>query len=301
MPKKGGARKNAGRRAGSGRFREPTRAMRIPESLVGIVSQMLEEKIQATELERTPRTGGLIEMPPPRSVTTLNPMEALAALETMAANGIKADVVMLDPWYRRKAPSGRGAFLTEVVPLLSAASRVGQHVFLWGLPEALGRVVDHWPATLRLEAWLTWHYKNVTSRSRGWRPNQQGCLHLRRQGSRIHPEAFYSERHREMAKRNRLEFKLGPLAAFDDALMSGFIKKAEQTGHPSQKPVSVFLRLLMMTMQPGGLVIDPTAGSGTTGVAALRMGCSAILSDRSPRWTKLARERIESEIEASGR
>jgi len=297
MPKRGGARANAGRRAGSGRYREPTRAMRVPESLVGVVSQLLEEKIQEVELERTLRaTGVVIETPAPGTVLTLDPMEALIALETMACSGIKADVVMLDPWYRRKAPSGRGAFLTEVIPLLSAASRIGQHVFLWGLPEALGRVIDHWPATLRLESWLTWYYTNVTSRGRGWRPNQQSCLHLRKPGSRIYPEAFYSERHREMAKRNRLEFKMGPLAGFDDALMSGFIKRHEQTGHPSQKPISVFERLLMMTTQPGSLVVDPTAGSGTTGVAALRLGCSAILSDRSPRWTALTRQRIQEEM-----
>lgn len=297
MPRKGGVRANAGRRPGSGRYREPTRAMRIPQSLVGAVSEMLEDKIREAELAQSPSPADIvIRPPPPGTVTILEPVEARVALAAMAAQGIKADVVMIDPWYRKKGSAGRGAFLTETIGLLSAAAQVGQHVFLWGLPEALGRVIDHWPATLRLEAWLTWHYRNVPSRARGWRPNQQACLHLRRPGSRIFPERFLSERHREMAEQNRLEYKLGPFAAWEDALMSGFIKAKEQTGHPAQKPVSVFERLLKMTVRPGGTVIDVTAGSGTAGIAALRLGYSAILSDRSPRWTTLMKKRVQQEL-----
>ena len=297
MPKVGGARKNAGRRAGSGRFREPTRAMRIPESLVGVVSEMLEVRMrEAASVQVSTTTNLVIERSAPGAVTILPPIEALVALEAMADQGIQADVVMIDPWYRAKGPAGRGAYLTEVVPLLAAAAKVGQHVFLWGLPETLARVVDHWPSSLKLESWLTWSYTNVPSRRRGWRPNSQACLHLRRTGSHIYPERFYAVRHRVMAEQNRLEFKLGPFAAWQEALMSGFIKKAERTAHPSQKPVSVFERLLRMTVSDGGMVVDVTGGSGTSAIAALRLGCSAIVSDRSPRWTKLMRERISQEL-----
>ena len=297
MPKVGGARKNAGRRAGSGRFKEPTRAMRIPESLVGVVSEMLETRMREAASAQTKHSTGLvIERPEPGAVTILEPVEALVALQAMAAQGIQADVVMIDPWYRKKGPEGRGAYLTDVVPLLSAAAKVGQHVFCWGLPEALARVVDHWPSSLKLESWLTWSYSNVPSRKRGWRPNSQACLHLRRTGSHIYPERFYAQRHREMAERNRLEYKMGPLASWTEALMSGFIKKHEQTDHPAQKPISVFQRLFKMTVRDGGLIVDVTAGSGTSAIAALRLGCSAIVSDRSPRWTKLMRNRISQEL-----
>lgn len=297
MPKRGGARKNAGRRLGSGRFKERTRAIRIPESLVGVVSEMLEQKMREAASSRlAPVPPLFIERPAPRSVTILEPVEALVALRAMADQGIRADVVMIDAWYRKKGPAGRGAYLTEIVPLLSAAAEVGQHVFCWGLPEALARIVDHWPDSLRLESWLTWSYTNVPSRKRGWRPNSQACLHLRRSGSRIYPERFYSDRHRGMAEKNRLEFKMGPFASWTEALMSGFIKSSERTDHPAQKPVSVFERLFRMTVSDGGMIVDVTGGSGTSAIAALRLGCSAIVSDRSPRWTKLMRQRVSQEL-----
>ena len=42
--------------------------------------------------------------------------------------------------------------------------------------------------------------------------------------------------------------------------------------HPSQKPVSVLKRLIEIFTDPGDVVIDPVAGSGTTLLAAENMG-----------------------------
>ena len=45
--------------------------------------------------------------------------------------------------------------------------------------------------------------------------------------------------------------------------------------HPSQKPVSVLKRLIGIFTDPGDVVIDPCAGSGSTLRAALEMGRNA--------------------------
>lgn len=42
--------------------------------------------------------------------------------------------------------------------------------------------------------------------------------------------------------------------------------------HPTQKPIDVLSPLIEYSSPPNGLVIDPTAGSGSTGVAARRLG-----------------------------
>ncbi len=42
--------------------------------------------------------------------------------------------------------------------------------------------------------------------------------------------------------------------------------------HPTQKPVALLRRIVEATAPEGGLVLDPFSGSGTTGVAALRLG-----------------------------
>jgi site-specific DNA-methyltransferase (adenine-specific) len=272
--------------------------MRIPHSLTGTVSGLLEGTIARKRDQAVlPAAPIVITKPQPGDIEVLGKLEARDALGAMAVAGIKAAVVMLDPWYRSKGAQGRAAFFTEVLPLISAAARVGQHVFVWGFPEALGRLIDQWPPMLKLESWLTWSYRNVPSRGKGWRANQQACLHLRHRNERMYPERFYNHRHLPMAAENRLDFKRGPFAAFEEALHSGFIGKSEQTGHPAQKPIKVITRLLSMTIQPGDLVVDPTAGSGTTGIAARRLGCAAILSDRSAQSIKIMRKRITAELQ----
>lgn len=47
--------------------------------------------------------------------------------------------------------------------------------------------------------------------------------------------------------------------------------------HPTQKPEAIIEPLILNACQPGGVVLDPFAGSGTTGVVARRLGRSAVL------------------------
>jgi site-specific DNA-methyltransferase (adenine-specific) len=42
--------------------------------------------------------------------------------------------------------------------------------------------------------------------------------------------------------------------------------------HPTEKPVALMERLVRLFTDPGDLILDPFAGSGTTGVAAIRLG-----------------------------
>ncbi|MDM4769835.1 DNA methyltransferase [Solimonas fluminis] len=237
-------------------------------------------------------------LPRPGRALVRGPIGALELLAQLHAAGVKARAVVLDPMYRNKNVPGRAAYLAETIPLITAASQVAPHIFIWGFPESVARLVDHWPSHLKLEGWLTWFFKNAPSRSKSWRPSQQTCLHLRRRDGKLYPEHFYSEKHRALAAANRLEFKMTPYSVFQEALLSGFIKRSEQTGFRYQKPESVIEPLLRMTTKPGDLVIDPTAGSGTTGAAAVRLGCAALLSDRSAAAIKLCRERLAAHLDS---
>ena len=43
---------------------------------------------------------------------------------------------------------------------------------------------------------------------------------------------------------------------------------------------------------PPGLILDPFAGSGTTGVAALKTGRRAILIEKDPRYISIIERRV---------
>lgn len=51
-------------------------------------------------------------------------------------------------------------------------------------------------------------------------------------------------------------------------------------GHPTVKPLGLMEWLVRLVCPPGGLVLDPFAGTGTTGAAAMAAGCSALLIER---------------------
>jgi site-specific DNA-methyltransferase (adenine-specific) len=62
--------------------------------------------------------------------------------------------------------------------------------------------------------------------------------------------------------------------------------KAERCGskHPTIKPIALMRWLMRLVTPPGGLVLDPFAGSGTTGEAAFREGFRAVLIEREAEY-----------------
>lgn len=62
--------------------------------------------------------------------------------------------------------------------------------------------------------------------------------------------------------------------------------------HPTVKPVRLMRWLVRLTTPPGGTVLDPFMGSGTTGAAACGQGFDFIGADLSARFVAIAHERI---------
>jgi site-specific DNA-methyltransferase (adenine-specific) len=62
--------------------------------------------------------------------------------------------------------------------------------------------------------------------------------------------------------------------------------------HPTVKPVELMKWLVALVTSPGGTVLDPFAGSGTTAVAALASGRNAILIEREDAYIADIRERL---------
>lgn len=63
--------------------------------------------------------------------------------------------------------------------------------------------------------------------------------------------------------------------------------------HPTQKPVALMEYLIKTYTNEGETVLDFTAGSGTTGVAAINTNRNAILIEREPEYCEIIRRRID--------
>ena len=73
---------------------------------------------------------------------------------------------------------------------------------------------------------------------------------------------------------------------------SGERHYAGKNSHPTVKPVDLMRWLVRLVTPPGGLILDPFMGSGSTGVAALAEGFRFLGIELDPEMVKLARRRI---------
>ena len=72
------------------------------------------------------------------------------------------------------------------------------------------------------------------------------------------------------------------------------VNNAERSGqHPTEKPCKLMTEIIADFTTPGETILDPFAGSGTTGVAAVQMNRTFIGIERNEKYFDLACRRIE--------
>jgi DNA modification methylase len=67
----------------------------------------------------------------------------------------------------------------------------------------------------------------------------------------------------------------------------------ERTGHPCQMPEAVLERIIRVSSNPGDVVLDPFAGSGTTLAVSKRLGRRYLGIELSPEYAEAIRQRLK--------
>ena len=70
-------------------------------------------------------------------------------------------------------------------------------------------------------------------------------------------------------------------------------KDNDSGGHPCARPLDQVTHIIDQWVKPGGTVIDPFMGSGTTGVACVKTGRNFIGVELDPGYFAIAKRRIE--------
>ena len=65
--------------------------------------------------------------------------------------------------------------------------------------------------------------------------------------------------------------------------------------HPCQLPIHLLERIVLMSSDPGDVILDPFVGTGTTAVAAKRLGRRYIGIDVDEEYARIARENVANE------
>jgi len=67
--------------------------------------------------------------------------------------------------------------------------------------------------------------------------------------------------------------------------------RSGNNNHPTEKPVDLMLQVIKWTK---GVILDPFCGSGTTCVAAKKLGRRYIGIELDPKYAEIARQRVKS-------
>jgi DNA modification methylase len=175
--------------------------------------------------------------------------------------------------------------VVAVVPLLKPSALVALHVD-WRTSHHVRLLLDEVLGEDRFVNHLVWSYGLGGSSPRRFaRKHDDILLYC------LDPALYWFEAPTVPATSVRLR---GKMKKSTDVLDIPSINNmaAERTGYPTQKPLALLEMLVRACCPPGGLVLDPCCGSGTTLVAAARCGRRGVGLDISEAAIRVARQRL---------
>jgi site-specific DNA-methyltransferase (adenine-specific) len=122
----------------------------------------------------------------------------------------------------------------------------------------------------------------ATSRSMHFR-------HVDTEGRRYREREIGGKRYRYYEDQGR---RLGSVWSDCPAMLANTPLVAETSGYPTQKPLRLLERIILLASNAGDHVLDPMCGSGTTLVAARKLGRSWMGIDQSPVAIRTATRRL---------
>jgi len=75
---------------------------------------------------------------------------------------------------------------------------------------------------------------------------------------------------------------------------AGQRKTITKNNHPTVKPLKLMEYLVKLVTPPGGIVLDPFAGSGTTCMACQKLGFKFIGIEKEAEYVEIAQKRLEA-------
>ena len=146
------------------------------------------------------------------------------------------------------------------------------------------------PPGLKLVQEIVWHYE-------GGMPYVNRFSHRteRWQWWALDPDRMHFDLDavRDMSLNRTSDVRNNPLGKnptdlwYYDRVVGGRGKSSEKTAHPCQFPEAMIERILKACCPAGGFVLDPFAGSGTTGRVATRLGLRCTMIEILPEYANI--------------
>jgi len=110
------------------------------------------------------------------------------------------------------------------------------------------------------------------------------------------------------AQRKLIDYRKNPPEPYNSKKVPGNVwyfprvryRMSEYEKHPSQKPESLLERIIATSSNPGDLVLDPFAGTFTTGAVAKRMGRASVGIELQEEYIKIGLRRLGIKMTYNG-
>jgi len=131
----------------------------------------------------------------------------------------------------------------------------------------------------------------------GWKVKKEEMERLISE-KRIHFVSANDKRESNLYKKlYKDECKGKPLSNLWDDISYITRSQKDPRTYPTQKPLKLLQRILQISSHPGDWVLDPTAGSGTTGIACKTLGRQGCLIDINPDGKKIFEHRLTLDLD----
>ena len=231
-------------------------------------------------------------------------------------DGAQADVVWTDPPYNSAYETRAGSirnddlsdekfaeFLRAAFGAIYLAMKPGASIYVaHAVLEAVNFQSSFRRAGLKLSSCLIWR-KNALVLGRsdyqwqhepilyGWKPGEKHRWFGGRKQTTVQDIGDGSPFTRLEDGRWQIQIGERIMVVSGDASVDHFVssviseaKPSRSDAHPTMKPTALIERMLKHSARPGDLVLDPFGGSGSTMIAAERMGMRARLIELDPKF-----------------
>ena len=180
-------------------------------------------------------------------------------------------------------------------------------IFLHNIPKWLTYYAEFLNEVADFRHWIAWNAPTAPM-GKTLQPSHYGILFY---AKNQHENKFYEIRYphkrcrkcgyllKDYGGKKKILHPFGPLVSDIWSDIHRIRHNKHRDPHPCQLPVHLLERLILMSSDEGDLVLDPFMGTGTTAVAAKRLGRNVIGIDIDPQYVQITQKKLSQESENS--
>ena len=227
------------------------------------------------------------------------------------------DLLIVDPPYnmdkdfsgrkfKKTSPEEYERFTVRWIEAVFPALKAGCSVYVccdWKTSPLIGTILGRY---FNIRNRITWEREKGRGTENNWKNSMEDIWYaVLGDGYKFHADAVKVRRQvlapykkdgepKDWEETSRGNFRNTYASNFWDDISVPYWSMPENTAHPTQKPEKLLAKLILASSDPGDLVLDPFAGSGSTAVAAKKLGRRYIGIEINPQYCAWAEKRLET-------